>query len=108
MRYRKVCVLSYPHVLTHVFASCAHLFAQVPTKLQRQVNEYFAYLWTCMRGLDETDVMGALPTSLRRQLIGTIFFGTGDHRAVHIPACSRSFMLCSGLVQRCSCSTENR
>ena len=37
-------------------------------KLQRQVNEYFAYMWTCMRGLDETDVMGSLPTSLRRQL----------------------------------------
>ena len=40
----------------------------MPTKLQRQVNEYFAYLWTCMRGLGESDVMGSLPTSLRRQL----------------------------------------
>ena len=38
------------------------------SELQRQVNEYFAYLWTCMRGLGESDVMGSLPVSLRRQL----------------------------------------
>ena len=43
-------------------------YRRVPMRLQRQVNEYFAYLWTCMRGLGEADVMGSLPTSLRRQL----------------------------------------
>ena len=43
-------------------------YRKVPIKLQRQVNEYFAYLWTCMRGLGESDVMGSLPKSLRRQL----------------------------------------
>ena len=43
-------------------------YRRVPMKLQRQVNEYFAYLYTCMRGLGESDVMASLPSSLRRQL----------------------------------------
>ena len=32
------------------------------------MNAYYSYLFTSMRGLDESDVMTSMPTSLRRQL----------------------------------------
>ena len=43
-------------------------YRRVPNRLRKRVDAYFQYLWTCMRGLDDTDVMESMPISLRRQL----------------------------------------
>ena len=39
-------------------------YRRVPTRLRKQVNAYFQYLWTCMRGLDDTDVMESMSVSI--------------------------------------------
>ena len=44
-------------------------FRRVPHKLRKQVNSYLDYMWSCMRGINESDIMTSMPTSLRRQLM---------------------------------------
>ena len=40
-------------------------YRNIPTALQRKINEYYAYLWDTRRGYDETSVLEDLPDPLK-------------------------------------------
>ena len=41
---------------------------KIPKGLQARIEEYLDYLWTTQKGLDETDIMSLLPTTLQQQV----------------------------------------
>ena len=43
-------------------------YKRVPHNLRRRLNDYYDYLYSCLQGIDESEILAKLPDSLRRQL----------------------------------------